>query len=103
MTRNSAMAAMNKIKAGNIQLGTRAPTVSCACLVVYSGEPDRKVISNQMMTMTTSQIVCPIVCPTGSLLLQQIHNHQGVWFLNLHCHVQTGNLKLQEGAERKHQ
>ena len=36
-TRNSAMAAINKIKAGNIQLGSCPPIVSCACLAVYSG------------------------------------------------------------------
>ena len=38
-TRNSVEAAMNNIKAGNIQLGTHAPTVSCQCLVVYTGGP----------------------------------------------------------------
>lgn len=43
-TRNSAAAAMNKIKAGNIQLGTRAPTVSCTRLVVFSGGSVNKEI-----------------------------------------------------------
>ena len=38
-TRNSVEAAMNKIKADNIQLGTHAPTVSCQCLVVSTGGP----------------------------------------------------------------
>ena len=31
------MAVINKIKAGNIQLGTHPPIISCAPLVVYSG------------------------------------------------------------------
>ena len=36
-SRNSAMAAIQQMKAGNIQLSARPPVVSCECLMVYSG------------------------------------------------------------------
>ena len=36
-SRNSAMAAIQQMKAGNIQLGTCSPVVSCERLILYSG------------------------------------------------------------------
>ena len=100
ITRNSAMAVINKIKAGNIQLGSHPPVISYACLVVYSGPAGDGGINEIYKSNDANDRDFDVVSQVESadFAVSQL----GVWYLN-HLHIHTNDFKLLEGAASKPQ